>query len=363
MELNTIHQGNALDVQRTFPEKSIDMCMTSPPYWGLRDYGMSPMIWDGDDDCDHEWGVNITLKKTGGGQKETPLLKGRNLDGINSGKEINQGNFCQKCGAWKGQLGLEPTPDLYIKHLCDIFDETWRVLKEAGSLWVNIADSYGGSGAGQKDTGKHGYEPKVMVADRKTKPTTKFMPKSLVGIPERFVLEMMNRGWTRRNTIIWFKPNCMPTSAKDRFTVDFEYIYFFTKKKKYYFEQQLEKAKEPPGQTQSLDTPKRFGRVRNMEGRTYTTTGHKNKRCVWKITTKPFKGAHFAVFPEELCETPIKAGSPRGGICLDPFFGSGTVGVVARRLGRNYVGIELNPEYIKIANERLKEVQTELDVV
>jgi len=214
VEVNKIYQGNALDVQRRFPDKSVDMGITSPPYWGLRDYG------------------------TG-----------------------------------EGQLGLEPTPELYIQHLCDIFDETWRVLKDSGSLWVNIADSYGGSGNAQghtKDTKNLGYKTSDMGATRGH--TIGFMPKSLVGIPERFVLEMANRGWIRRNTIIWHKPNVMPTSAKDRFTADFEYIYFFTKKKKYYFEQQFEPYTEPLNRWGGTELKK------NGESEWDNNTGH--KRCL-----------------------------------------------------------------------------------
>ena len=376
--LNMIHHGNALEVQRTFPDKSIDMCMTSPPYWGLRDYGMEPMAWDGKEGCKHNW----NLKE----HKDTRGNEGSNLTGRNPYKEgearLNYSEgFCQKCGAWKGQLGLEPMPDLYIKHLCDIFDETWRVLKDGGSLWVNIADSYFSQGGpqvvntinenrvGGSDTQNAG-KSRTLVSGHKA--------KSLVGIPERFVLEMMDRGWIRRNTIIWFKPNCMPTSAKDRFTVDFEFVYFFTKKRKYYFEQQYEphltQENRPHGIVweREYDYDSKYAKkhykdysIRQKRGGNtnpdFRNPSGRNKRCVWRITTKPFAAAHFAVFPEELCETPIKAGCPKSGIVLDPFFGSGTLGAVALRLGRNFVGIELNPAYIEIAKERIKNVQKSLE--
>ena len=188
-----------------------------------------------------------------------------------------------------------------------------------------------------------------------------YKAKSLCLIPQRFTIEMVNRGWILRNTIIWHKKNCMPSSVKDRFTVDFEYIFLFSKKQKYYFEQQTEPI--------SLSSKKRasYGWNGNeVEGigrnqpQSIETMGdrwcpsQRNKRTVWTINPKGFKEAHFAVYPEKLCETPIKAGCPKDGIVLDPFFGSGTTGVVALKQSKNFIGIELNPEYIKIANKRLK---------
>jgi site-specific DNA-methyltransferase (adenine-specific) len=192
--------------------------------------------------------------------------------------------------------------------------------------------------------------------------------KCLLQVPSRFAIEMINRGWILRNEIIWYKPNCMPSSAKDRFTVDFEKIFFFTKSKKYWFETQYEphqwleiekkrknfdkpvsyKSKYPKG----VGATQRF--VKTPRSERYNDNG-RNKRCVWKIPPKPFSEAHFAVYPEKLCETPIKAGCPKGGAVLDPFFGSGTTGLVAQKLKRNYIGIELNKDYIKIAEKRLSQ--------
>ena len=209
--------------------------------------------------------------------------------------------------------------------------------------------------------------------------------KSLVQIPHRFAIEMVSRGWILRNTIIWHKPNCMPSSVKDRFTIDFEYLFFFVKNKKYFFETQYE-----PHKTQE-NRPSRVVRNRNYnydskfnnnpeaynsprartkrngydaEEHFYSPQG-RNMRTVWKISTKPFKEAHFAVYPEELCEIPIKAGCPIGGIVLDTFFGSGTTGLVALKQNKQFVGIELNPKYIKIAEERLKPYleQTKINMI
>ena len=214
------------------------------------------------------------------------------------------------------------------------------MLKDTGTCWVNLGDSYAtnsqhGSGYGEiSRTAGIGNSQKG-VQSRCGKPEN-IKAKSLVGIPERFAIAMTDRGWIRRNTIIWKKPSCMPSSAADRFTVDFEYLYFFTKNPKYYFEQQFDK---------SIDN----GKFKN-EGKTYE---NRNKRCVWTINLQPYSGAHFAAYPEELVATPIKAGCPKGGTVLDPFMGSGTTLKVARDLGRKGIGIELNPEYIELAEKRI----------
>ena len=315
-ELNKIYQGDCLEVLKTLSSESINCCMTSPPYWALRDYGVS------------------------------------------------------------GQLGLEPTFQEYINKLCDIFDEVKRVLRKDGTLWVNIGDTYGGSGNSTghtSETKNLGYTTSQMGASKGNQEATKGYEKALLNIPARFSIEMQNRGWILRNVIIWHKPNCMPSSVKDRFTVDFEYLYFFVKSKKYWFETQYEPHK--------LDSIKRACRARTSEkldSGQYSTSykseyvgyenmeeklkngelrgvgaNGRNKRTVWSITTKPFKEAHFATYPEALCETPIKAGCPVGGIVLDPFFGAGTTGLVALKQNKKFIGIELNPNYIEIATKRI----------
>jgi len=307
MELNKIYQGDCLTVLKTFPDESVDMCMTSPPYWSLRDYG-----------CD-------------------------------------------------GQLGLEPTFTEYINKLCNIFDEVKRVLKKEGSCWVNIGDSYSTVSGGMEqlkrmgnDTPKYGeidYASGYSGVSQLGKKNLE--EKNLCLIPFRFAIEMQNRGWILRNTIIWYKRNCMPSSVTDRFTVDFEYLFFFVKNKKYWFEQQTEKhtskfineykPRNADDKTRSATIQPRsetaFANPYNPNGR--------NKRCVWDITTKGYREAHFATYPEELCLTPIKAGCPVGGIVLDPFSGAGTTALVAKKLGRNYIGIELNPEYVTMSEKRL----------
>lgn len=307
MEVNKVYNTDALSGLQDLPDGCVDMCVTSPPYWGLRDYGV------------------------------------------------------------KGQLGLEPDFHEYITKLVAIFDEVHRVLKDTGTLWVNISDSYyskikGNGGMGEKSPKHHQKSLKEGQHFDPIKLDSNIPIKSLVGVPERFVIAMTDRGWIRRNTIVWHKPNCMPSSVKDRFTVDFEYLYFFSKSRKYYFEQQTEPAMKESLTRYKYQLKSKWheegygGTITNVEklGDSFKDPNKRNMRCVWRVTTKPYKGAHFAVFPEDLIETPIRAGCPPGGVVLDPFMGSGTTASVAKRLGRDYVGFELNPEYMDLISERLR---------
>ena len=228
--MNKVLKGDALTVLKTLPSESINCTVTSPPYWGLRDYGTKPIIWDDNPDCKHEWVEHI--KKPIGGKGSKGANVGANKNDFSNMRDHNVvTNFCKKCGAWKGSLGLEPTFELYIKHLCDIFDETQRVLRKDGTLWVNLGDSYS-TVSGSMGKGKW-EQPKYKSCDSQMpeKIKTELPSKSLTLIPFRFAIEMVNRGWILRNVIIWHKPNCMPSSAKDRFTVDFEYLFFFVKSK------------------------------------------------------------------------------------------------------------------------------------
>ena len=356
---NTIIQGHVLNVFKQIPDKSINMCITSPPYWGLRNYETNPQIWDGDEDCEHEWGNTIKMKQSGG--------KGYKQDTSKASWFEHQSSFCKLCDAWKGELGAEPTFQLYIKHLLDIFEEVRRVLTDDGSCWVNLGDSYAGSnqGAGTKNPTKKQASNKG--TNYMSSPNHKSLlkncgikAKSLIGIPDRFKIAMIDNGWICRNEIVWHKPNQMPSSAKDRFTVDFEKLYFFSKNKKYCFYQQFEPIAETTikrnkygwdGNGQGIIA---VGRKREP-GSFGDEKKSRNKRCVWSINTKSFKEAHFAVFPSDLIETPIEASCPENGIILDPFMGSGTTAISALGLNRNYIGIELNKEYIDIAEKRIQE--------
>lgn len=343
--MNKILQGDALEKLKELPSKSVNCIMTSPPYWALRDYGTSN--WEGGSvECDHK------LPET----EKDPKNPDANAHAFRFIRES-----CYKCGAKRIdlQLGLEPTFQEYINKLCDIFDECKRVLRKDGTCWVNLGDTYSNNSS-YSSLGRQGFEKIEGMINHKV-----IEEKSLCNIPARFSIEMQNRGWILRNVIIWHKPNCMPSSVTDRFTVDFEYLFFFVRSQKYWFETQYEpsiwfkkdKRALTGGSTKS-------GKSVTDEGNQYsinksgsfnqTSKGNRNKRAVWTITTKPFKEAHFATYPEELCETPIKAGCPKDGIVLDPFFGAGTTGLVALKQNKRFIGIELNPEYIEIAKKRLK---------
>jgi len=351
--VNKIICGDCLGVMKEIPDESIDMAITSPPYWGLRDYGIE-QIFGGNKDCRHEWSRE----------------KGRKLRGTDVGKRkevyptihLPDTNLCLKCGAWKGQLGLEPTPEMYIEHMTQIFHEVKRILKKTGTFWLNISDTY--STHTSKRSGQFGKDIKNGFDDiYRQKRILPLQEKCLCMIPERLAWSLIQDGWTLRNKIIWHKPNGMPSSAKDRFTNKWEYIFMFSKSRKYCFD--LDAIREPyieplnrwggdklvakGKSTWDEGTGQKTYRDRNMR----PNLKGKNPGDVWSITTQPFPEAHFAVYPEKLLEKPIKAGCPQGGIVLDPFIGSGTTGLMAIKLGRNFIGIELNPEYIKIAKKRL----------
>jgi len=355
--INKVICGDALTELKKLPDESVDCVVTSPPYWALRDYGIKELIWDEDLNCEHEWGDNIIKRQSSGSNGLSPEYNENRKFSSNS-------NICIKCGAWRGSLGLEPTFELYIKHLCDVFDEVKRVLKKSGTCWVNIGDTYyTKSGSGFINDN---LNPKTSEEVSKTTGINKaneirgrglLSSKSLCNIPARFSIEMQNRGWILRNDLIWYKRSCMPSSVKDRFTVDYEHIYFFVKNKIYYFRTQYEAHKRDwsntGGNLAGSGIHKKNDGFKEVYGCKLNPAG-RNMRCVWDITTKPYKESHFATFPEELPRRCIKAGCPLDGVVLDPFAGSGTTLKVARDLGRDYIGIELKPEYSKLIAKRLR---------
>jgi DNA modification methylase len=269
--------GDAKDKLKELETESIQSVITSPPYWGLRDYGND------------------------------------------------------------AQIGLEKTPDEYINNMIEVFNEVFRVLKKDGTLWLNVGDSY----SSIRDT-------KIGLKN-----------KDLVGIPWMLAFALRMNGWYLRQDIIWAKPNPMPESVRDRCTKSHEYIFMLTKSEKYYYDYNA--IREPRtsvgsnhqfgGKKYNDPTNPIYGSIQSV----YESDGKRNKRDVWNITTQPFKDAHFAVMPEALVEPCILAGSKVDDLILDPFAGSGTVGVVAKKHNRNFIGIELNPDYAKIANDRINE--------
>ena len=293
--------GDVRTALSSIPDGSVQTCITSPPYWGLRDYGHGE------------------------------------------------------------QIGLEQTPDDYVAEIVAVFREVWRVLADDGTLWLNLGDSYAAmrDSKATPDTLRNGDGTKVLTAANRNPNNLKnagLKHKDLVGIPWRVAFALQSDGWYLRQDIIWHKPNPMPESVTDRCTKAHEYVFLLTKSARYYFDNEAIKTNVK----QDWGTRNRTDGKYHNEGtglqphsgleKSYTTA---NKRSVWSVNTKPFKGAHFAVMPEALVEPCVLAGSKTGDTVLDPFAGSGTVGVVALRHGRKFLGVELNPEYADLANDRI----------
>ncbi len=344
--MNRILIGDVREQLATLPDESVHCVVTSPPYWGLRDYG-SP-----------------------------------------------------------GQLGLEPTPEEYVANMVAVFRDVRRVLRSDGTLWLNLGDSYAGSGNGGGGSfAKDGIRTPMAGTDKNVRPAWKLggslipanlKPKDLVGIPWRVAFALQADGWWLRSDIIWSKPNPMPESVTDRPTKAHEYLFLLSKSERYYYDN--EAIKEPlspvsiarisqPNFANQTGGPKDYAltgegihsqrktlenfakanknealgkrqydgfnaRWEDAEAKGETPNG-RNKRTVWEIATQPYAEAHFATYPEALVKPCILAGCPEGGVVLDPFFGSGTTGVVAKRAGRSYIGIELNPTYAALALKRI----------
>ncbi|MCZ7644359.1 MAG: site-specific DNA-methyltransferase [Planctomycetota bacterium] len=330
-----LHTGDALTVLRTLPAESVHCCVTSPPYFGLRDYGVA------------------------------------------------------------GQIGLEATPDAFVAVLVAVFREVRRVLRDDGTLWLNLGDSYASSPPGNSTkgvsaksglngvNGASGKYRDTLDAGHATKRDTSkvsgLKPKDLIGIPWRVAFALQADGWWLRQDIIWSKPNPMPESVRDRCTKAHEYVFMLSKSARYHYDAEaVAEACVWAGQNRTDDGPvpsampsaaphrglrkdKQRGHGRRHAGfnerwdampKAEQCSGTRNKRSVWEIATEPFPEAHFATYPTALVELCILAGCPKGGTVLDPFSGAGTTGLVAARLGRGFVGIELNPEYVALAKRR-----------
>jgi DNA modification methylase len=318
--MNNIIVGDCLTVLRGMDSRTIDCCITSPPYYRLRDYGVV------------------------------------------------------------GQIGLEQTPEDYIAKLVEVFHEVKRVLKDEGTLWLNIGDSYVGSRKGRRNDGSHSTD-KSKSSDYLNIVGGTLLParidgikrKDLIGIPWLLAFALRQDGWYLRQDIIWNKTNAMPESVRDRCTKSHEYIFLLSKKEKYYFDSDsiVEKAAFD-GRKDTINKgslkyarkdilPGTTPQTMTMAGKAHERWRYKdgmairNKRDVWTVSTNSYKGAHFATFPEKLIEPCVLAGCRKGGIVLDPFIGSGTTAVVALKADRNYIGIELNPQYAEIAVKRIND--------
>lgn len=327
---NQIILGHALQVLRSLESESIDCIITSPPYWGgLREYGTNPQIWGGNHECNHEF----------------------------PNSQAVGGEFCIHCNAWCGELGHEPSLNLFVEHIVELFREARRVLKPTGTFWLNLGDTYASAwavsrrnvvGSGSLENGKRNARPNRLVDGLKE--------KDLALIPHRCAIALQDDGWYLRQELVWHKPNNMPEPVRDRCTRSHEFIFMFTKKpKKYFYDKDA--ISEPCSMNRwggdkmvpnGKESPRGLHRERSVFG-----NGMRNKRSVWKISTRGFKGAHFATFPIELPEICVKAGCPEGGIVLDPFMGSGSTAIAALKNSRNYLGIELNPTYKTMAENRI----------
>ena len=305
MKVDTVICGSVFDVLPTIPDGSVNCCVTSPPYWGLRDYGVD------------------------------------------------------------GQLGLEKTPEEYVAKMVAVFAEVKRVLRDDGTLWLNLGDSYAQTATMRNRNGvsdEFARPCRDPVADEGRKLNHGLKTKDLCGIPWRVAFALQADGWYLRQDIIWHKPNPMPESVRDRCTKAHEYIFLMSKKPRYYYDAEAikEESHTPPHAPGCKPRPITGPTVRQKADGTSASqwaedsqsriwgSGSRNKRSVWTVTTKPYSEAHFATFPPDLIKPCILAGCPVDGVVLDPFMGSGTVGVVAYQNNRHYLGIELNPEYCKL---------------
>jgi DNA modification methylase len=307
-----ILNGDCIEMMKTLPSRSVNCCVTSPPYFGLRDYG-------------HE-----------------------------------------------GQIGLEETPDAFVQKMVEVFREVNRVLRDDGTLWLNLGDSYAGSGKGRNGDGSPNVDPLskqatsagTIIGKLIKSQTPDCKPKDLIGIPWRVAFALQSDGWYLRQDIIWHKPNPMPESVTDRCTKAHEYIFLLSKSARYFYDAEaIQEEATLRGTTETGDLSYSDGASRNdnsPSSRLRIDRDSRNRRSVWSVTTKGYKGAHFATFPPDLIRPCILAGCPTGGTVLDPFGGSGTTGQVAMEEGRKAILCELNPEYVQLMNQRLNGVTPSL---
>lgn len=426
-------RGDALDVLASLPDGLAQTCITSPPYWGLRDYGVAPRVWGSDPCCPHRWGTGERGRRSDLLPCEESRSRARlGRDARQAAAGLKGGCFCRRCWAWKGCLGLEPDPNLYVEHLVAVLREVRRVLREDGTLWLVLGDSFAANRSYQVRDRKRG-EPGGPLPARVP---GALKPKDLVGIPWRVAFALQADGWWLRSDIVWAKPNAMPESVTDRPTRAHEFVFLLTKSRRYFYD--AEAVREPDQGGRSGNGYKRPERLTYADnegprGQDFQWVGGagRNRRSVWTVPTQPFKGAHFATFPEALVEPCLLAGSSpvacracgapwrrivdaqrlldgereikgswthadplhsgralqatgfghwrvevkrqtvgwetscehddpgRRCTVLDPFAGAATVGVVAARHGRDFLGIELSGDYARMARRRLRRAAKE----
>jgi DNA modification methylase len=365
--MNKIEFGDCREIMKRWIDEGVKIqtCITSPPYYGLRDYGTA--TWEGGDvNCNHQ-NAEINPLKVGGFTGD----RLRKENGSENKKYLKLKEQCPDCGAIKkdNQIGLEQTPKEYIENMVDVFNHVKELLADDGTLWVNIGDSYARTGGDSSQKGRHwdGRKNNPNTGHNRYASDMGLKAKDLIGIPWMLAFALREAGWYLRQDIIWHKPNPMPESVTDRCTKSHEYIFLLSKSPQYYFDHVA--IKEPSVNPESYKGRKKrssmteqseiimdkFGATRSgfkniEEGKTYPT---RNKRDVWKVNVRPYKGAHFATYPTALIEPCVLAGSRKNDIVFDPFIGSGTTAQVALQHGRQYLGCELNKEYEKLQQERI----------
>jgi DNA modification methylase len=449
-QLNKVYLGHNLEIMRRWPDAFVHCVVTSPPYYGLRAYGTEAQVWGGRAGCAHDWVALKGRVKTGGTAKSglgnyDNGLNQKTIEAKMDGRAFKtpESSTCSMCGAWRGELGAEPTSQKFIEHLVDLFREVRRILRPDGTLWLNLGDSY--NAAGRVGHGsRQGYKQQTNRAsaagvDVGRSTDAGFKPKDLLMIPARAALALQADGWYLRADIVWAKKNCMPESVSDRPTKSHEQIYLLTKSERYFWDAEAvrEKADYAESEIESVRRGDFNGKTNAMKGREAfrAITTSRNMRDVWHVALSPFNEAHFATFPPDIPKRCILAGTSEHGVCsacgapyerivekgesylerqkacgsdalggydgeavkeyagtgaqnasevkarilrgmvkkrtagwkasckckadrdravvFDQFFGSGTTGLVAAQYGRHFIGTELNPEYLKIAEKRV----------
>lgn len=330
-----IVEGEVREALRRLPSESIHCVVTSPPYWGLRDYGIPPVLWGGDSTCSHEW-EGSTLRRR---RSPEDARNGESIQAGHRGANITlpATRTCAQCGGWLGQLGLEPDPDEYVDQLASVFDEVRRVLRTDGSLWLNLGDTYHTDSPVRMSAGEafstSWDRSQTRSRGGSRRPAARYgdlKPKELTGIPWRVAFELRRRGWWLRSECIWAKRNPMPEPVRDRPTRSHEYVFLLTKSRRYFYD--AEAVREPLQQSSlrrlrhhlpnSADNPgyrskHPEGDFRRFPMLTNTDRSGRNLRSVWHISTQPYPGAHFATFPKALPEICIRAGTSERGACAE----------------------------------------------